>query len=82
MVIKRALTSWFRKCLLITFFQCFQKILLTHQQIVSVVVSSNNEKISDSGIMLDAKPCLKCLVIERAFWEMHVLLELSKRYAT
>ena len=40
------------------------------------------KKISDLRIMPDAKPCLKCLVIERAFWEMHVLLELSKRYAT
>ena len=77
MVIKIALTSRFRKCLLITFFECFQKNLLTNQQIVSFVVSSNDEKISDLRIMLDAKPCLKCLVFERAFWEMHVFLELS-----
>ena len=56
----------FGNCLIITFFQCLQKILLTHQQIVTFV-SSNIEKVVIRGL------CIFAI----SFWEVHVFLDPS-----
>ena len=73
MVIKRALTSWFRNCLIITFFNVLKGFAYS---------STNSHLITSSkklnfAVMFDAKPCLKWLVFARACWEINVLLDPS-----